>query len=619
MNIRSIRSRAAWLKAVGVFAFASLLPHDQAHAFAPQDSTHVEKLIPKLPNEESKGVGNCWHYAAVVNDKIYYSVDRANGPIRARALTGELSLEITHKRRVGTNGDYYSEVSSFAVASDGRIYIKDDVNAWAERIAIHAPDGTRIGDFGPAGKGEGSFGKGVDSKMAVSPANGRIYVSDEGTGDRADPAKKGLIRVFDRDGNYLREFRSSGVLAETLEGNIEKMLVRSNSEGKDEVFVVERGGGGRAANWKVFNENGQFIRLLEGATFKDKSWAGGVQGSNAFFWRNLLVYSLSSGGGVVVYPATVRSDSELLSWIPLSGWGYKKLIGFDGGNSLIAYHYNPPTWGAADGLFRHSYGNFWNFDAATRNSPSNPWVMRLTQRPGTGIVDIDYRVDDSNDDTVTTALVGFANGVASLTNVLPLNTLLEGTGSRIGANQPTGTVQRVTWDAGGDWNVDFGTLRVMALARDSRSHWFDTHLVEIPADGARPAVTISRNPLREEDFLVQCFWLVARKDPSVRLVDGVLFGTSGADDGVILANGSTTTPAGKAFLLKRDGLRIATTEEITRAREGATPGFTVQLDPPLQMTRTSPSGTFPNKINEFGIESAPSGTAGTNYWYVVRP
>jgi hypothetical protein len=241
-------------------------------------------------------------------------------------------------------------------------------------------------------------------------------------------------------------------------------------------------------------------------------------------------------------------------------------------------------------------------------------VLGVSQRPGGGIVDIDYQVEDANDSVVTTALVAFAGGEASLSNVLPMNTLIEGTGTRVGANQPTGAVQRLTWNAGSDWNVDFGTLRVMALARDSRSHWFDVHLVEIPADGDRPAVTISRNPLLESDFLTQFLWLVAKKDPSVKLIDGVLFGTTGADDGVILANGTSSTPAGREFLLKRDGLRVATSVEVVRAREGATPGFEVRLDPPLQMSR--PTGTFPNKINEFGVESgsvpAPGG------FYVVR-
>jgi hypothetical protein len=395
--------------------------------------------------------------------------------------------------------------------------------------------------------------------------------------------------------------------------------VKSDLLGNDEVYIIEsrtqEGGGG--SHWKVFDGNGNFKRILEGQVFR-RGFSIGSSGNAAFFWNDLLVYS-DGNDGVYFFPSNVRRDSELLSVFSITLWGTKKAIGFDENSNIIALHWSNWQNNLSEELYVHACANFSNYGAANRNAVPNPWVLGIAQRPGGGIVDIDYRVDDLNDATVTTALVGFANGVASLTNVLPLNTLLEGTGSRIGANQPTGTVQRVTWDAGGDWNVDFGTLRVMALARDSRSHWFDTHLVEIPADGARPAVTISRNPLREEDFLAQCFWLVARKDPSVRLVDGVLFGTSGAEDGVILANGSTTTPAGKAFLLKRDGLRIATTEEITRAREGATPGFTVQLDPPLQMRRTSPSGTFPNKINEFGIESSPSGTAGTNYWYVVRP
>jgi hypothetical protein len=331
-----------------------------------------------------------------------------------------------------------------------------------------------------------------------------------------------------------------------------------------------------------------------------------------FFLPERIVFS--NRYGTHVFPANAKSSSELLATIPHRHDVYRT-IGVDESGAWINYYnyYSQPYY--YTGIDIYSYPNFSNFDSVSRNAVPNPWVLGIAQRPGTGVVDIDYRVDDLNDSSVTTALLGFANGVASLTNVLPLNTLLEGTGSRIGANQPTGQVQRVTWNAGGDWNVDFGTLRVMALARDSRSHWFDVHLVEIPADGTRPAVNISRNTLREEDFLAQFLWLVATKDSSVRLVDGVLFGTTGTDNGVILANGTTSTAAGRTFLLNRDGLRIATTAEVTRAREGATPGFEVKLDPPLQMRRTAPSGTFPDKINEFGIESGSIGTS----WYVVRP
>jgi hypothetical protein len=127
------------------------------------------------------------------------------------------------------------------------------------------------------------------------------------------------------------------------------------------------------------------------------------------------------------------------------------------------------------------------------------------------------------------------------------------------------------------------------------------------------------------DFLAQFLWLVATRDPSVGLVDGTLFGTSGAYDGVILASGTTSTAAGRAFLLARDGLRIATDAEVIRAREGATPNFVVSLTPQLQMNRgqfnSSADASFPRRINEFGIEAdyAPNqlGDA-AGRWYVVR-
>lgn len=55
-SIRSIRSRAAWLKAAGVLALAPLLPLNQADAFAPQDSRMQElnsKLSPATSSENA--------------------------------------------------------------------------------------------------------------------------------------------------------------------------------------------------------------------------------------------------------------------------------------------------------------------------------------------------------------------------------------------------------------------------------------------------------------------------------------------------------------------------------------------------------------------------------------
>jgi hypothetical protein len=578
-----------------LLALTPLLPIHEAAALAPQDSTHFVRDFEKLPGER---------FAApkVINNRIYYkSAERPPFSIRSRDFNGAL---ISDHPTSAFNPD---TISSFDVSIDGRLYYTiNTAKQYPKRIAIVAPDGTYLGDFGPEGKVKGNVGFSRLSLFAVSPVTGRVYVTNENSNDNESyiPSKKGLVQVFDRDGNFLHEFRTTGLLASTLEGPIKSLHVRGAAEGQDELYIYDaQNEFGRwfHQNLKVFGGDGKFHRFVTG-------WVFGVP-QGCFFWKDFLI--ITGFGSVRVFPAALSDGSEVIADMTINNTvnNTEKLIGFNDLGGMITVFGND-----GESLRQSSYPNFSNFDAVTRNAVPNPWVLGVSQRPGGGIVDIDYQVDDANDTAVTTALVAFASGVASLSNVLPMNTLIEGTGTRVGANQPTGAVQRLTWNAGSDWNVDFGTLRVMALARDSRSHWFDVHLVEIPADGDRPAVTISRNPLLESDFLTQFLWLVAKKDPSVNLIDGVLFGTTGADNGVILANGTSSTPAGREFLLKRDGLRVATNAEVVRAREGATPGFEVRLDPPLQMSR--PTGTFPNKINEFGVESGGVATPGA--WYVVR-
>ena len=229
---------------------------------------------------------------------------------------------------------------------------------------------------------------------------------------------------------------------------------------------------------------------------------------------------------------------------------------------------------------------------------------------------------------MTTAALAFPDGNQNILNALPLTTFSEGTESNLGAGMTTNTGHRISWNAGVDWNVDFGSISVMILARDSRAHYFDVHLVDIPADGERPALTISRNMLEEYDFTMQWFWLIATSDPSISITDGIIFGQGGTYDGQQLTDSQgVSTPEGRAFLLERDGLRVATAAEIVRAREGATPGFTVQLIPPDRILSINPSNNsriLPQRINEYGIESWSSSVGifsysptSSNLWHVV--
>jgi hypothetical protein len=608
--------------ALALASAAMLVFSPAAYALAPQDSLYPEGLFPRESGEEQKS-------PLIAAGKVFYVVDQGSGTsrtlgVRARNFQGDLVFEKLDSR---ANLDQ-NRSSRYGVSADGRLYYMRQTTpsgaVIAGRVVVTGADGVEIGTFGPNGNGPGDFT--VDSfqtsSIAVSPTSGRVYVTDEyraqGTSVIPDPEKKGLVRVFDRDGNYLHQFKASGILADTLENYIHHIQVRGIDADSDEVFVVEQ-----IPNvwdqWglKVFRGDGQFIRQLTGT-------GDGNGLRNAVIHKDFLILRQTLGQSTfinTVLPATATSFFHRLAVLPMMPeMGLSGLpLGFDDAGRFLA----------TNGLNRigvFSYPNHATFDSASRNAVPNPWVVGIRQRPATGIVDIDYRVDDPDDASVRTALIAFADGTASLNNVLQMNTLLEETAGRVGLNQPTGQTQRVTWNAGADWNVDFGTLRVMALARDSRAAWFDTHIVEIPADGTRPAVAIHRTPLTHEDFLIQFLWLVATKDSSVNLVDGVLFGTSGEYNGVILANGTTSTAQGRAFLLARDGLRIATNAEVTRAREGATPNFVVSLTPPMQLHRagisSNPSPVLsPRNVNEFGIDSSwtlPSLGDAQGRWFVVK-
>ena len=67
---------------------------------------------------------------------------------------------------------------------------------------------------------------------------------------------------------------------------------------------------------------------------------------------------------------------------------------------------------------------------------------------------------------------------------------------------------------------------------------------------------------------------------------------------------TSTIPAGRSYLLAKMNLREATAAEVTRALEATTPGTVNQFDPDF---RIQPIGN-PEKVNEFGIESARTGT-----------
>lgn len=73
---------------------------------------------------------------------------------------------------------------------------------------------------------------------------------------------------------------------------------------------------------------------------------------------------------------------------------------------------------------------------------------------------------------------------------------------------------------------------------------------------------------------------------------------------------SSTTDLGRAYLLDLMNLREATAEEVTRAKEGATPGITNQFSPTFKVG----PGERPVKVNEYGFDTG----ATSGFWVVPK-
>ena len=78
------------------------------------------------------------------------------------------------------------------------------------------------------------------------------------------------------------------------------------------------------------------------------------------------------------------------------------------------------------------------------------------------------------------------------------------------------------------------------------------------------------------------------------------------------ASGSSTTAAGREYLFNKMNLRQATTAELTRAREAATPGVTNKFTPSFKVG----PGERPVKVNEYGFDS--DSTSSSHYWVVPK-
>ena len=237
-----------------------------------------------------------------------------------------------------------------------------------------------------------------------------------------------------------------------------------------------------------------------------------------------------------------------------------------------------------------------------------PEVISVTQLAGTNHLEIKYRIIDADSATVKAGLLAFKDGGNDLTKVIVPKTFVGSIAGKLDENTTTGTIHTVTWDAKADWNVTYGDIEFAVVAQDDRD-LMNFHFLSLPAtDNNSTELKISRSPVNNPDFLNAWYTLLALGDPGIRLENGRvrIIGSSLATN----VAGTTTNGVGIAYLFDKMNLRQATTAEITRAKEAATPGVTNKFDPAFKVG----PGERPLKVNEYGFDTG----ATSGYWVVPK-
>ena len=204
---------------------------------------------------------------------------------------------------------------------------------------------------------------------------------------------------------------------------------------------------------------------------------------------------------------------------------------------------------------------------AATNVPPTVVISNAVQRPGTTFMDIDFRVDDPDDATVQVAALAFINGGTNFSNIVKINTLVEGTETNIGTNVPANTPLRLTWNVAADWNTNFGNAQVEILAKDARG-LMPFHWITLPSNGPNPEITINHKSISNADLLPIWYWLLATSDPAISLVNGQVIGVGGRYDSLPLAQGTASTCFGRELIYEKLNVRALTPTEVMRAKAG---------------------------------------------------
>ena len=255
------------------------------------------------------------------------------------------------------------------------------------------------------------------------------------------------------------------------------------------------------------------------------------------------------------------------------------------------------------------YLRFWKRAYRTKglNTPNaipQPAIREISQRTGTNILDLDFEILDSDDATATVGILAYADG----TRIVP-QAWTDGTQYKIGTPIATNQVHRVSWDVKQDWATNTGTIKFEIFCQDARrTKPVDLHFLTLPLSDGN--LTISRSPLKDSDYRNFFKYQVSIGSNEVAWNGATNEWTDGGAT-TYMNSSSQVTDDGRTYLMGKLGYRYATSTELTKAREAATPGTTNQWSP----NRPIQPRNLPNKVNEYGFDSA---SYNSRAWWVVK-
>jgi hypothetical protein len=494
--------------------------------------------------------------AAVVSpDNKIYVADRDNHRIQVFDAAGNFVSQF------GEQGSFDGQLirpTGLAILPDGKVAVADSGN---QRIQIFSPDGE------------------YDRKLTGKSAQG---LSAWRNGTMLSFAAGRTVAIA-RDDSWTKELVSvsgAGLIPNGDFSNGSDNWVHINADGERAATTFSIGGnpGGYGT---ITPAGGWGVLVNPGA---DPGWAGGgipiaslgltAGGAVTFTYDSINLSGPGPVGGfkweawgngqflgttgdffpptigegssweTYTYEWTLPATTEKLFFVPLwAGGGNMSTIGVDNvgvfpvGVAQIqardAFALALPNGDALvatdSGAIQHFARTFRTILPEAANAVPMPAVLSTAQRPGSGLVDVDYRVDDADNAAVTTAAVAFRNGGVSLGDVIPIRTFAEGTETNLGDGMATGRSHRFTWDARADLTGDFEQVRVEVLVRDGRD-LFNVDFIQIPEGSGQPSLKISKTPLKDSDFFSAMLWLIASGDPEIAFSEGKVTRVSDGSD-----------------------------------------------------------------------------------------